>query len=126
MSPPMQELFSKLTATFAQPAFSRSAQVGGFAIAEPRGSPENVGDKFEVTHPVVRTNPVTGWRSIFAVGLHCREINDVTPYENKMIKDYFEDLITQFVLPNSLLVDLSNLNIYLHLDRKSTRLNSSH
>ena len=93
----MREYFSKLTATFSQPVFKRSAQDGGFSIISPRGSPENVGDDFEISHPVVRTNPVTGWRSIFAVGLHCKEIDDVTPYENRLIKEYIEYLITQCV-----------------------------
>ncbi|KAL5531908.1 hypothetical protein ACEPAF_5471 [Sanghuangporus sanghuang] len=94
ISSSMREYFSTLTATFAQPVFKRSANDGGFSIVSPRGSPENVGDAFEVSHPVVRTNPVTGWRSIFAVGLHCKEIDGVTPYENRMIKEYIEYLIT--------------------------------
>lgn len=97
LSPPMRELFSRLTATFAQPVFKRAADEGGFAIPSPRGSPQNVGDAFEVSHPVVRTNPVTGWRSVFALGLHCREIDDVTPHEKKLIKEYIEHLVAQCV-----------------------------
>lgn len=95
ISPSMREYLSTLTATHAQPVFKRSAEAGGFPIASPRGTPENVGDAFEISHPVVRTNPVTGWRSIYAVGLHCKEIDGLTAYENNKIKEYFEYLITQ-------------------------------
>lgn len=91
----MRDFLSNLTATHAQPVFKRSATDGGFPIVSPRGTPDNVGDVFSVQHPVVRTNPVTGWRSIYAVGLHCKEIDGVTDYEGKWIKEYFEYLITQ-------------------------------
>lgn len=37
---------------------------------KPRGSPENVGAILSAEHPVVRTNPVTGWKSIFALGAY--------------------------------------------------------
>ncbi|THH06974.1 hypothetical protein EW145_g3707 [Phellinidium pouzarii] len=94
ISPSMREYLSTLTATHAQPVFKCSAVDGGFPVASPRGAPENVGDDFSVSHPVVRTNPVTGWRSIYAVGLHCKEIDGVTAYEGKRIKEYFEYLIT--------------------------------
>ncbi|KAH8115458.1 taurine catabolism dioxygenase [Phellopilus nigrolimitatus] len=94
ISPSMREYFSTLTATHAQPVFKRSADDGGFPIASPRGAPENVGDEFSVSHPVVRTNPVTGWRSIYSVGLHCNEVDGITTYEAKWIKEYIEYLIT--------------------------------
>jgi len=83
-----------LTATCAQPVFVKSAVQGKFDIMSPRGSPLNVGTEFSAIHPVVRTNPVTGLKSIFAVGLHCEKINDVHPYENQSIRDYFQHLIT--------------------------------
>ena len=61
----------------------------------PRGSPLNVGDKFAPSHPVVRTNRQTGWKSIFAgVGLHVTRINGLYDYEEKMIRDYIMRLIT--------------------------------
>ncbi|CAK7239957.1 MAG: hypothetical protein STHCBS139747_001392 [Sporothrix thermara] len=47
-----------------------------FQIYErPRGHPANVGRGLLATHPVVRTNPVTGWKSVFAVGNFPRRIN---------------------------------------------------
>jgi alpha-ketoglutarate-dependent taurine dioxygenase len=32
---------------------------------EPRGAPDNVGNALRAIHPVIRTNPVTGWKSLF-------------------------------------------------------------
>lgn len=62
----------------------------------PRGAPENVGDNFSPSHPVIRTHPVTGWKSLFAgVGLHVTRINDVYAYEDQMIRDYVLRLITR-------------------------------
>jgi len=83
-----------LTATYAQPVLLQSAERGKFEITSPRGSPLNVGTEFSSIHPVVRTNPVTGLKSIYAIGAHCEKINDVRPYEDKAIKDYFLHLIT--------------------------------
>ena len=94
----MREYLSTLDATHAQPVFKRHATEGGFPIVSPRGAPENIGDDFSVVHPVVRTNPVTGWRSIYAAGLHLKEINGLTPYEGNWIKGYIEYLITQSVM----------------------------
>lgn len=31
----------------------------------PRGHPDNVGLDFRAVHPVIRTNPVTGWKALF-------------------------------------------------------------
>jgi alpha-ketoglutarate-dependent taurine dioxygenase len=41
----------------------------------------------------VRTNPVTGWKSIFAVGHHVARINDVTALESKALLDWFVRLL---------------------------------
>ena len=35
-----------------------------------RGHPENTGNPLKAVHPVVRTNPVTGWKSVFAIGAY--------------------------------------------------------
>jgi hypothetical protein len=40
--------------------------------------------------PVVRTNPVTGWKSLFGAGhqVHAGWIDNVTETESEIIKDY--------------------------------------
>jgi hypothetical protein len=32
---------------------------------------------------MVRTHPTTGWKTLFAGGLHCRRVNGVTEWESK-------------------------------------------
>lgn len=47
--------------------------------------------------PVIRTNPVTGWKSLFAAGQQIRhgKINGVTERESEILKDYFTQLVTE-------------------------------
>ena len=42
---------------------------------------------------MIRTNPVTGWKSVFAVGEHVHHVNDVTPWESKALLEWFVKLI---------------------------------
>ena len=74
--------------------FAESAKNSDFKLySAPRGSPDNVGDVLEAVHPVIRTNPVTGWKSVFAVGHHVQQINDLTPLESKALLEWFVRLI---------------------------------
>ncbi|RPA75623.1 taurine catabolism dioxygenase [Ascobolus immersus RN42] len=94
-SKPVQEFLDKLTATYAQPAFNQAAKNSGFKVySEPRGSPENVGEELTAIHPVIRTNPVTGWKSVYAVGHHVAYINDLTERESARYLEEFVQLIT--------------------------------
>ncbi|KIW19032.1 hypothetical protein PV08_03322 [Exophiala spinifera] len=96
LSPPMQAFFESLTATCAQPVFESATKAGGYEVMSPRGSPLNTDLNFSPVHPVIRTHPVTGWKSLFAgVGLHVSRINDVYNYEDQMIRDYVLRLITR-------------------------------
>jgi hypothetical protein len=92
----MQAFFETLTATCAQPVFKSACDAGGYEVMSPRGSPLNVDLNFAPVHPVIRTHPVTGWKSLFAgVGLHVSRINDVYTYEDQIIRDYVLRLITR-------------------------------
>lgn len=96
LSTPYQKFFESLTATYAQPEFNRAAAENNFPLyTAPRGSPENTGSDLTATHPVIRTNPVTGWKSIFAVGHHVQHINGLTKEESKSALDWFVRLITE-------------------------------
>lgn len=59
----------------------------------PRGSPQNVGRELAAVHPVVRTNPVTGWKSIFAVGSFPRRILELEPEESDELLQKFYRVI---------------------------------
>ena len=63
--------------------------------AQERGAPENVGEVLEAIHPVIRTNPVTGWRSVFAVGHHVQKINGLSEDESRYFLDWFVRLIVE-------------------------------
>lgn len=89
LSDPLKKFFDGLTGYFAQPAFNRAAEKGGFRVFPgPRGSTENVGTDLSAHHPVVRTNPVTGWKSLFALGSHFDSFEGLNPAESKYLKEY--------------------------------------
>lgn len=98
LSPAFQKLAETLTATHHQAEFRRTSEKYGIELLDhDRGSPENYGLDFAAVHPVIRTNPVTGWKSLFGVGLQVRDgwINNVQPRESEMLKSYFLDTIAQ-------------------------------
>ncbi|KAK5678394.1 hypothetical protein LTR17_027650 [Elasticomyces elasticus] len=93
LSPHYQKFLEGLTATFAQPGFIAAAERGNFKLYDkPRGSPENVGSSLKAIHPVIRTNPVTGWKSVFPVGAHVSHINGLTKEESLMLLEWFKKL----------------------------------
>ncbi|GAB1318573.1 Alpha-ketoglutarate-dependent sulfonate dioxygenase [Madurella fahalii] len=94
ISEPYQKFLETLTATFEQPGFRKVAEQSGFKLYDkPRGAPENVGSELKAVHPVVRTNPVTGWKSIFPVGGHVKHINGLTDEESSKLLNWFLDLV---------------------------------
>jgi len=97
MSTKFQKYLQTLTITASQQEnFINAEEKGGFELwTEPRGHPLNVGKNFIAKHPVVRTNPVTGLNSIYGVGLHVKQINDVTKSESDYLMKKFLDTIQQ-------------------------------
>lgn len=95
-SPAYQKFLEGLTATFSGDGFHRAAEQGGFQLYEkPRGSPENVGTELSSVHPVVRTNPVTGWKSVFAIGSFPKRINELHREESDQLLKILHDQITE-------------------------------
>ncbi|KAH6686777.1 hypothetical protein F5X68DRAFT_134700 [Plectosphaerella plurivora] len=97
LSPAIQKLADGLTATHFQPNFVKVKETfGADLIDEYRGAPENTGLDFKAEHPLVRTNPVTGWKSLFGAAgqVHAGWINGVTERESDVLKAYFLQLIT--------------------------------
>ncbi|KAI1331717.1 TauD-domain-containing protein [Xylariaceae sp. FL0255] len=96
ISPPLQKFLDGLTGHYAQPRFNAVAASNNFTVyTQPRGSPLNIGDILEATHPVIRTNPVTGWKSVFAVGTHVQRINSLADSESKHFLKWFVQLIQE-------------------------------
>ncbi|KAJ5746121.1 Taurine catabolism dioxygenase TauD/TfdA [Penicillium odoratum] len=96
ISEPYQKFLESLTATYAQPRFNEIASNNDFRVHPgPRGAPENVGEVLSAQHPVIRTNPVTGWKSVFAVGTHVQKVNGVTEEESAHLLNWFVNLIVE-------------------------------
>lgn len=95
-SRPYQQFFETLTATFEGEGFTTAAKnfPDRCKIFEgPRGSPENIGNTLTVSHPVVRTNPVTGWKSIYALGPFARKIDGMNEDESQeLLKKFYQML----------------------------------
>lgn len=97
-SKPYQKFFESLTATFIGDGFIKAAAANPekvYIYEEPRGSPNNIGKELTAVHPVVRTNPVTGWKSIFTVGAFPKFINELHPDESDELLKKFYDVILQ-------------------------------
>lgn len=95
LSPQLRAFADSLTGHFAQPHFNAAAAKGGFRVHPgPRGSPDNVGEVLEAFHPFIRTNPVTGWKSVFGLGSHFQGIEGLKQKESDLLKDYILHLVT--------------------------------
>ncbi|VVT57970.1 uncharacterized protein SAPINGB_P005972 [Magnusiomyces paraingens] len=93
-SEPYRKFLEGLKGTYAQPGFEELGKANNFLLySQPRGAPENIGDRLTSTHPLVRTNPVTGWKSLYAVGVHFAQINDLTPIEAARVKAFINDTL---------------------------------
>ena len=98
LSPSFKAFAETLTATHHQPNFNRVAkQFGAELIDNDRGAPENTGLDFQASHPVVRTNPVTGWKSLFGAAHQVEHgwIDGVSERESDILKAYFLQLIAE-------------------------------
>lgn len=96
LSPPFQRLVEGLTGHFYPPEFAESSVQFGYKLhSGPRGSSENVGTHLTAEHPLVRTNPVTGWKSVFGAGHHFSYVNGVTADESDLIRLHLRNLMTQ-------------------------------
>ena len=58
-----------------------------------RGSPGNIGSHLEAVHPVIRTNPVTGWKAVFVNPNFTKRILGVTRDESDIILKHLFDLV---------------------------------
>ncbi|RFU27149.1 hypothetical protein B7463_g9179, partial [Scytalidium lignicola] len=102
LSPVWKKFVEGLTATHRNIGFHNQAKDGNFKLVQgPRGHPENIvddnADAYETIHPLVRTNPVTGWKSLFTGVQSLRDgrINGVTNRENEILKAYFNQLFVE-------------------------------
>ncbi|KAI5476841.1 hypothetical protein MNV49_007137 [Pseudohyphozyma bogoriensis] len=60
-----------------------------------RGNPENRGGDLEAVHPVVRTNPVTGWKGLFVNENFTRRIVELNKDESDSVLQYLYKIFNQ-------------------------------
>ncbi|CAE7212603.1 hypothetical protein P3342_012409 [Pyrenophora teres f. teres] len=93
-----QRFFEGLTATFSGDGLVKAAEANPEVVKiyeKERGSPKNVGRSLTAVHPVVRTNPVTGWKSIFALGPFPKYINELNVEESDELLKRFRSVIIE-------------------------------
>jgi alpha-ketoglutarate-dependent taurine dioxygenase len=96
ISPAYRAFLETLTGTFGQLRYPKTAVEKNFEIySDERGSPHNVGTLLQTTHPVVRTNPVTGWKSLLGVGNHLVRYNELTKNESDRMHDWLLQMIVE-------------------------------
>jgi alpha-ketoglutarate-dependent taurine dioxygenase len=96
LSDSMKKYFETLTATHDASFFhDEAARLGNPLRQTERGSPLNKGGDLKAIHPLIRTNPVTGWKSVYANKGFTKRINEVTKDESDMLLAYIFTLVTQ-------------------------------
>jgi alpha-ketoglutarate-dependent taurine dioxygenase len=91
-----QKFLEGLTATFSGDGFIDAAKRFPDRVKiyeDARGNPKNVGKELTAVHPVVRTNPVSGWKSVYALGPFPKYINELNPSESEELLAKFKKII---------------------------------
>jgi alpha-ketoglutarate-dependent taurine dioxygenase len=98
-SKPYQKFLDGLTTTNAADGYVAAAKADPERVKlfeGPRGAPENIGGYLTAVYPVVRTNPVTGWKSIFSVGPFAKRINELSiPESDRLLKEFTDTVAMQ-------------------------------
>ncbi len=96
LSPTLRDFLSTLTC-YCQGTSTKDAgeekNIEWYPYA--RGHPENIGDVLEAVHPVIRTNPVTGWNSLFAFGQYVRHIHGLSELESERMIQWLSSVVVE-------------------------------
>ncbi|PCH38855.1 taurine catabolism dioxygenase [Wolfiporia cocos MD-104 SS10] len=96
LSPALAKHLEGLTALHDARQFKIYAKHIGITLNDgPRGNPENIGTSLQTIHPVIRTNPVTGWKALFVNKNFTRRILELTKDESDATLDYLHRLVTE-------------------------------
>ncbi|KAI1069324.1 hypothetical protein LB507_008790 [Fusarium sp. FIESC RH6] len=96
LSDPMKKFLEGLTATHDASFFHDEARrLGNPLRTDIRGSLLNQGENLTAVHPLIRTNPVTGWKSVFVNKGFTKRINGLSRDESDILLAYLFNLVTQ-------------------------------
>ncbi|KAK0468655.1 hypothetical protein IW261DRAFT_1677654 [Armillaria novae-zelandiae] len=95
LSPVYKKFLEGLNALHSGEFFNDYARQQNLPIQDPRGAPDNTGSNLTAIHPVIRTNPVTGFKTLFVnqtftkriVELTLDESDDILAYLSRHISD---------------------------------------
>lgn len=90
----MAAMLEKLNAVFC-PWNHKPENIADRLWQGTRGAPENFGPELRASHPCIRTNPVTGWKTLFAFGHHLERVEGLGDVENKFICEFLQRLISE-------------------------------
>ncbi|KAF8063315.1 taurine catabolism dioxygenase [Lyophyllum atratum] len=82
LSPAYQKFLEGLTAVHHAPDFIEYAERHGITMNDNRGSPENTGTSLTAVHPVIRTHPLTGFKTLFVNREFTKRIVELSPEES--------------------------------------------
>ncbi|KZT40928.1 taurine catabolism dioxygenase [Sistotremastrum suecicum HHB10207 ss-3] len=88
LSPAMQKFLEGLTAVHNADFFNHYASKHGIPIQPLRGSPENVGEDLTAIHPVIRTHPLTGYKTLFVNRNFTTKIVELSKDESDALLDF--------------------------------------
>jgi len=89
LSPVMRKFLEPLTALHEGNFFIKYAGVHKQPILTPRGSPENVEtDYLAAVHPIIRTHPVTGYKTLYVNGTFTKRILQLNNDESEAVLAY--------------------------------------
>ncbi|SCZ96085.1 BZ3500_MvSof-1268-A1-R1_Chr8-1g09993 [Microbotryum saponariae] len=96
LSPAYKKFVEGLTAEHEGNGFHQVAAAQGTKVySEVRGNPANVGNDLRAIHPVVRTNPITGWKGLFINQGFTKRIVELTKDESDETLAYLFKLYNQ-------------------------------
>lgn len=94
LSPSFAAYLETLEAVHEARVYHDYVRAAGTRLREcARGSPGNIGGHLEAVHPIVRTNPVTGWKSVFVNANHTKRVVGVTKDESDMLLQHLYSLV---------------------------------
>ncbi|KAJ7579072.1 taurine catabolism dioxygenase [Mycena floridula] len=88
LSPAFRKFLEGLTAVHNGDFFIEYARKNNLKVQDLRGSPENTGESLSAIHPVIRTNPVTGYKSLFVNRGFTKRIVELSQDESDDILEY--------------------------------------
>ncbi|KXS22424.1 taurine catabolism dioxygenase [Gonapodya prolifera JEL478] len=94
LSKPLQRFLETLNGENDGNAFHEVANKSNIKIREKRGA-ANVGTDLRSVHPLVRTNPVTGWKSLYVSKAFTKRIVELPKSESDLLLNFLFNHIAQ-------------------------------